>query len=486
MLQMFGLILCLASLGGALVLIARSPPSVWIWEKIRALHGARAAAERVLASGRLYGLAAAGVEMSSPGPGWSEVTLVGPVNGLETTLQTYALSRIPAPLLRTKAYDSGHEVLSQIRVVADARSFLSPKARAEIVRDAETGAFRNDGSSWAAAVLDDRLLKALPMGTSLKIERGRIQWTGLFHRGDSLQAPLEMLSGIARRLGGPNAKAGASFDVRDLLTENVETSRNAGVRARSIRALASVLGDEIDASSAFAKAITDSSSRVRLAAAKGSRVDRLEVVRDVLLDSSSEASVRTRTQALHHLMKRYGSDTTRVVPILEDVVRSQNRVLAPSAVRSLGKLRYRPAITLFASLKNPSPTLKTSMAQVIELLCAPAEPGDPADPVAIGLMLSFLESPETNVKVAAARALAVIGNVACIASLRAAILEDSGPFFAPPETLAFMVRHAIKSIQARTGDGAGGELAVATLEDTQGRVSLDEARGTLAEANQED
>lgn len=176
-----------------------------------------------------------------------------------------------------------------------------------------------------------------------------------------------------------------------------------------------------------------------------------------------------RRAALESLVQSMPS--AELTAVLESQVDGVDEEFAPAVVRVLGSLAAASAFdrVVGRSAAAHAP-LAAAIAQALPRLDARR-----AEPV----LLRLLQRPEPGVRAAAARALAEVGTLSAIESLRAC--ERAGSLAREPEEHE-AVRAAIASILERLGNPEAGRLSLAAEHEESGALSMAGAGGELSSA----
>ena len=258
---------------------------------------------------------------------------------------------------------------------------------------------------------------------------------------------------------------GVRIDRAALLLENLRGDPTPAVRARSADMLLDRFPETADET--FAAALDDSAPDVRFAAARHLAQDGFEFVLAVLDDEASSDGLRER--ALRYLLRNFPS--TRVLTVLEDMVRHQKGSLRNIAIRHLGELKHEPAVKWMAGTLTDADdrTLVDIATALADIGATESEP----------LLRKLLYYVPLDVQLAAVDALGTVGQLPTVQLLLP--LTKGRMTDARLQLAALTAIRMIQTRHARTGAGAlsvvdeksdAGGLSIAPPE---GSVSLHEA-----------
>jgi HEAT repeat protein len=249
--------------------------------------------------------------------------------------------------------------------------------------------------------------------------------------------------GIPERL----ARNAASQDLSFIRLKNLETLQKRFPKTDAARR-------------ASLKALGDPNLEIRLRAAMF--LGNIDCVARITTCTVAPESLRKL--ALDYLMANAPAE--EVAPILQQLLVSGPPTLQRTAIEGFGRLRHWPAVSVLKRL-IPEADRETAIAIAGALGSigdSSAEPG----------LLSLLDRDEGGVKVAAARALGLVGTVAAVETLVAYAKQTLD------RKSRRAAREAIARIQARLGDVEAGRLAVADVSQPEGALSLSVEPGALS------
>ncbi len=286
--------------------------------------------------------------------------------------------------------------------------------------------------------------------------------TGTMDDASTIVSWIRFLAAVAGGLSLSRA------NVRQRLARNAGADSNPAVRQRNLDLLIRNHGGSA-ARDAAQRALSDPSAGVRLQAALYLGDAGFEVLAGIVRDAASGLVARTR--ALRYLGSRYPDKA--VVPLLEEAVSDSDPLIARVAVRQLGRVRHRAVIEMLVPriAADGDRALMVAIADALASLSAPQ---------AEGKLVELLEHSETDVRVAAARALATCGTVAAVEPL----MKHTKGFFTDGD-LKRAAADAIAAIQSQLRDVDAGRLSVVEPTDHTGSLSLSEDRGSLSMAEEE-
>jgi hypothetical protein len=150
-----------------------------------------------------------------------------------------------------------------------------------------------------------------------------------------------------------------------------------------------------------------------------------------------------------------------------------SEALTRTAVVAIGQARDLEQLDRLCALASPK--AKTALAEAIARAL-----GQLGDPRAESGLIRLLEHGETEVRIAAAKALGLSGTVRAVEPLLPLTRGVLG------SEVRKAAEDSIRRIQGRLGDVEGGRLSVAKVEDVAGAVSLPSEGGELSVANKAD
>jgi hypothetical protein len=275
---------------------------------------------------------------------------------------------------------------------------------------------------------------------------------------DRLPQALERVIALARRLATP-------ADVPRRVAENLRNELEGGVRLRLLTTLCREFADLPLTRDALLAARDDPDPEVRLQAGIALGPEG----RDTLVhlahgEGAEDATTRRAVAALgEHLTTGQG------LSILHGALRTRRPATAAACISVLGARGGSEVIAMLRKvLAVEGPELAAAAATALGIAQAAS---------AEAALVAALDHPDSQVQLAAARALDAIGTVAAVSRLK--IAEAEGP------PLRAAARQAIASIHSRLPGAAPGQLSLAGGE--AGRLSLAaDADGRLSLSGKED
>lgn len=365
-----------------------------------------------------------------------------------------------------------------------------------LTRDIQTGdaefdyAVRITGDESLALALMDDLTRALVMR---EVVEGRVVLRGgqLRLRGLQLSVLAAALPGmieLARRLDCEREQIPAR------LATNATSDLLAPVRLQNLAQLIERYPDEDATRMAAVTALNDGEPAVRLEAAVFCGDEKALCA----LAEEATAEDGLRVRAVDELSRPEWAE--RVAPVLEGLLWSDSEPLRRSAVASLGRLRWQPAVTsLVEMIPTADGPLTETIASALGLIGrgpdAPNPLFDEDRPLDAGTfverteyyltrrevavdtaqapLLELLEHPNPKVVAASAEALGAIGSVAAVERLQRVAASRGGAGRAAAE--------AVRRIQRRLPAAEHGQLSLASSGTVAGGLSVaDHERGGVS------
>jgi hypothetical protein len=280
--------------------------------------------------------------------------------------------------------------------------------------------------------------------------------TGVIREKEELVHLASLLARLGRRLsGGP---------VPALLLENAQSDPLVEVRVRNLEILARNYAYFAEAKTAAAMALEDRSPRVRML---GAVLDKGEVGIAVLqaLVQDSDVPGDVRAASLEHLASSFSYN--RAKPVVAGALESADDRLARAAVVAVGQAKDVEEIQRIVAIATERDAL---LCEAVATTL-----GQLGDAFAEGVLIKLLGREEPAIRVAAAKALGLVGTVHAVEPLLPLTKELLGAL-----GLRAAALDAVRSIQARLGDAEAGRVSVAKVEDVAGAVSLAADGGELS------
>ena len=245
------------------------------------------------------------------------------------------------------------------------------------------------------------------------------------------------LTRMTRRLLGATDARGR-VDRADLLLQNLRNDGCPDVRAKSVDMLLSRFAKQTK--EALDRALKDDSPGVRFAAARHLGDEGFDVVLDVLRDPASGDGLQER--ALRYLIRHF--PPSKIIGVLEEIVRTGDGGKRNIAIRHLGELRHVPSIEWMRRIVTTCDHRTT-----VDIATALADIGRPeSEPI----LLKLLYTASLDVQLAAVDALGSVGQISAVERLLP--FSKSRLADARLQLAASTAIRMIQSRRARTGSGA--------------------------------
>ena len=313
--------------------------------------------------------------------------------------------------------------------------------------------------TYTLAVLEPDVRERLQQLTSLQgqVQRGQLMLTlrGRVRRADRLISVVEFLTALGRDLSVPEQAW------PNALRERATEDPSAQIRRRSLETLVDRYPASTDARRAVRDRLGDFAPEVRLVAARHAGEDGIEVLSELFYDPEVEAGVRS--EALRSWSARAPKDDPTLRRALAAALTSQSDTMLRVGALILVAREDRGMRNLvLGALKRGSPAIRSAA------LTALGAVGDPDD---VGFAAEHLDARETDVSVAAVRAVGRLGGLDMVARLRPLTRG-----LTTPGRVKEAARAAITAIQGRAGGIRGG---LALVDDGGGGLS-EVASGALS------
>jgi len=243
-------------------------------------------------------------------------------------------------------------------------------------------------------------------------------------------------------------------DVPHRLASNAITDHDPAVRARNFVVLQQHYQGSAVAEQAAAAARSSEDAHLLLEVAIMD--DDSSLLSRIATEEAFPAQVRVR--AIEKLAR--ASWARVAIPVLEQLLGTEDYQVCIAAVEALGKYRYQPALERFTELTHHVDVrMKLTAARALAKI---------ADGASEPTFLDLLKHPDSEVFRTAVRALARIGTTSAVEPLRAA------QHFASTPGEKVEVESCIRSIQSRATGAEQGQLSIAAPVSSAGGLSLSE------------
>ena len=252
------------------------------------------------------------------------------------------------------------------------------------------------------------------------------------------------------------------FPVR--LLENAQSDPLFDVRVRNLEVLAKRYGFLAEAKTATARALEDKSPRVRVA---GALLDKgeagLTVLQSLVQDAGVPADVRAAS--LEHLVTIFSYENAKAA--VSAALEASDVGLKRAAVAAVSRAKDADrALEIAALASETDAALCEAVATTL---------GQLGDARAEGALIKLLDREEPAVRLAAAKALGLVGTVHAVEPLlplTRGLLGD--------DKVREAAQDAVRRIQLRLGDAEAGRVSIAKVEDVAGAVSVAADGGELS------
>ncbi len=254
---------------------------------------------------------------------------------------------------------------------------------------------------------------------------------------------------LARELSSPGG------GVCERLARNARLDPDPGVRLWNLWQLHEKFPETPEAREASREDLTDPSPWVRLTAARFLKDEGIETLERLAQDRGVPESAAADAVAL--LAAR--CPVARVGPLLVAALKAHSGEARVQAVQELGRIRYQPARRpLLVLLGRADPRSAAAAAEALSAL---------GDASAEAALLKAVDSDARELRLAAIRALAVVGSVAAVEPLLAFL----GSRRLDAETRQ-TIHDAVRAIQSRLAGAEAGQLSLAALSPGSGWLSV--------------
>ncbi len=302
----------------------------------------------------------------------------------------------------------------------------------------------------------------IPQGITLAAVRGTggDMLTGdtageLLYRAPADVAPGELVRvlrlglWLARELSSPGG------GVCERLARNARSDPQPGVRLLNLLQLHEQFPEKAEAREASQEDLKDPSPWVRLAAARFLKDEGLAVLEQLVQDRAIPESAAA--EALTLLAARYPAQ--RAGPLLATALKMHSGEARRQAVEELGRIRYGQARgPLRVLLEHADPRTGAAAAAALAAL---------GDVKAETTLLKAVESDARELRLAAIRALGMVGSAASVEPLLSFLASRR----LDAET-SQVIRSAIGAIQSRLAGAGAGQLSLAATPPGSGWLSV--------------
>ncbi len=281
------------------------------------------------------------------------------------------------------------------------------------------------------------------------LRNGQLTWQAFFTPVVG-QVPrvLGELVGLADLLTAPRG------GICERLARNAREDLNSGVRLWNLTLLHQHFGGRPEAKEASRGLLADASPWVRLAAARFLPDEGSPVLRALLVDPRAPDYAAAEAAAL--LGARL--PVAEAGPLLIATLKKRPGETRRQAIQELGRLKHAPAVgPLCVLLDRSDPRAAAAAADAL---------GSIGDPKAAPRLLDAVRQDAAELRIAAARALGVVGTVQTVEPLLELI--DAKIDGESRQAL----REAVNAIQARLAGAEAGQLSMAVTAAEAGRLSL--------------